>query len=96
MCLKNWIPSPTPSLAPSINPGISAITKLSPYSGFTTPKFGSRVVKWYSAILGVAAVTTDNIVDFPTLGNWLIQHQLIVLIQVLTLFLLRLLHLEKI
>ena len=32
--------------APSIIPGISAITKLSPYSVFTTPKFGSSVVKW--------------------------------------------------
>ena len=44
MCLKNSVPKPTPSLAPSINPGISAITKLSPYSGLTTPKFGTSVV----------------------------------------------------
>ena len=43
---KNCIPSPTPSLAPSIIPGISAITKLSPLAVFTTPKFGSIVVKW--------------------------------------------------
>ena len=65
ICLKNLSPSPVPSLAPSIIPGISAITKLSPKSVFTTPKFGSNVVKWYSAILGLADVTTDNIVDFP-------------------------------
>ena len=28
MCCKNLIPSPAPSEAPSIKPGISAITKL--------------------------------------------------------------------
>ena len=43
---RNCSPSPTPELAPSIIPGISAITKLSPYSVLTTPKFGSSVVKW--------------------------------------------------
>ena len=43
---KNVKPSPTPSLAPSIIPGISAITKGSPFLGFTTPSDGSSVVKW--------------------------------------------------
>ena len=45
ICLKNLKPNPVPSLAPSIIPGMSASTKLSPNSVFTTPKFGSNVVK---------------------------------------------------
>ena len=46
MCLKNSRPRPTPSLAPSIIPGISAITNGSIPSVATTPKFGFKVVKW--------------------------------------------------
>ena len=29
---------------------------------------GERVVKWYSAILGFAALIIDRMVDFPALG----------------------------
>ena len=43
MCFKNSIPKPFPSLAPSIKPGISAITK-SILSTFTVPKLGTKVV----------------------------------------------------
>ena len=45
MCLKNWCPRPTPSEAPSIRPGISAITKPLPPSISTTPRLGLSVVK---------------------------------------------------
>ena len=43
-CLRNWIPKPAPSDAPSIKPGISAITKLLMASKRTTPKLGTSVV----------------------------------------------------
>ena len=39
-------PRPTPSLAPSIRPGMSAQTKLAPSPTDTTPSVGTRVVKW--------------------------------------------------
>ena len=45
-CLKKSWPKPTPSAAPSIRPGISAKTKLSPNLVWTTPKLGVNVVKW--------------------------------------------------
>ena len=32
----------------------------------TRPKFGTKVVKWYSAILGLALDILDMSVDFPT------------------------------
>ncbi len=66
---RNWIPKPTPCEAPSINPGKSAITKSRPSSKRTIPKLGTNVVKWYAATFGLAAVTTDNNVDFPTDGK---------------------------
>ena len=45
MCFKNSCPRPIPSLAPSIRPGISAITKPLLPSISTTPRFGASVVK---------------------------------------------------
>ena len=46
MCLRNSWPSPRPSDAPSMRPGMSAMMKpLSPPAE-TTPRLGSRVVKW--------------------------------------------------
>ncbi len=44
MCLKNSSPNPLPELAPSIIPGISAIT-ICLSCNETTPKLGSKVVK---------------------------------------------------
>ena len=41
---KNKCPRPAPSEAPSINPGISATTKLRASEVRTTPKFGCSVV----------------------------------------------------
>ena len=41
---ENWIPRPRPSDAPSIRPGMSAITNSAP-SMPTTPRFGTNVVK---------------------------------------------------
>lgn len=46
ICRRNSCPRPTPSEAPSISPGISAITKPFPSSMSTTPRFGCNVVKW--------------------------------------------------
>ena len=43
-CFKNCVPKPAPSAAPSIIPGISAITKLRCVSKRTTPKLGTNVV----------------------------------------------------
>ena len=40
---KRW-PRPAPSAAPSINPGISAITKLRSLPTRTTPRLGCKVV----------------------------------------------------
>jgi len=45
MCLKKSNPKPTPSAAPSIIPGISAITNEFIPSALTTPKLGFKVVK---------------------------------------------------
>ncbi len=45
MWRKNWIPNPTPLLAPSINPGKSAIEKSRPSGKITIPKLGVKVVK---------------------------------------------------
>ena len=42
---KSW-PRPTPSEAPSIRPGISAMTKFWASPRLTTPKTGVIVVKW--------------------------------------------------
>ena len=43
---KNSWPRPTPSPAPSIRPGMSAITNELPSPILTTPKTGVKVVKW--------------------------------------------------
>ncbi|MNR40953.1 hypothetical protein D3C85_1592880 [compost metagenome] len=43
-CLRKRWPRPAPSAAPSIRPGMSAITKLEVSSMRTTPRFGCRVV----------------------------------------------------
>ncbi len=44
MCFKKASPKPLPTLAPSIIPGISAITKELYSSTSTSPSFGVRVV----------------------------------------------------
>ena len=62
------MPKPTPFDAPGINPGISATTKLEQLFIFTTPKFGLRVVKGYSAIFGFADDILEIKVDLPALG----------------------------
>ena len=41
---KSW-PSPAPSAAPSMMPGMSAMTKETPSSTYITPRLGKRVVK---------------------------------------------------
>ncbi len=41
---RNWWPSPLPSLAPSIRPGMSATMKSVDSSRLTTPRCGSSVV----------------------------------------------------
>ncbi len=41
-CFKKRIPRPAPSAAPSIKPGMSAMTKLRPRPAATTPKFGMQ------------------------------------------------------
>ena len=46
ICFKKSWPKPWPSLAPSISPGMSATINDLSLSIFTTPKFGSIVVKW--------------------------------------------------
>ena len=46
MCRRKSWPRPAPSLAPSMMPGMSAMTKLTPSSTHTTPRLGNRVVKW--------------------------------------------------
>ena len=43
-CRKKRWPKPAPSAAPSINPGISAMTKLFSEPTLTTPKLGCKVV----------------------------------------------------
>ena len=43
MCFKNWCPSPFPSLAPSMMPGISAVAKEVPLC-MVMPKLGLSVV----------------------------------------------------
>src|SRR3990170_1320139 len=68
MCLRNAIPNPLPRLAPSIRPGISAITKDDEYS-VSTPKFGETVVNGYAAMAGFAAVRMDKSVLFPAFGS---------------------------
>src|SRR3989337_2981868 len=68
MCLRNAIPRPLPRLAPSIRPGISAITKEAEYS-VSTPKFGETVVNGYAAMAGFAAVRMERSVLFPAFGS---------------------------
>ena len=59
ICFKNLSPNPSPRLAPSINPGRSAITKLLPSLAFTTPKLGVRVVKWEIPVGARENLSTD-------------------------------------
>src|SRR5690606_6819028 len=68
-CLRKRWPSPAPSAAPSIRPGISAITKLRCSPTSTTPRFGYSVVKGQSATRGRAADTARINVDLPALGK---------------------------
>ena len=62
-------PRPSPSEAPSIIPGISAIIISDSSSTRSTPRFGMIVVKGYGAILGRAFVKKVNSEDFPALGK---------------------------
>ena len=68
ICLRNSFPSHLPSAAPSISPGISIITK-GVFACLTTPRFGIKVVKGYSAVLAAASLTVFNKEVLPTLGN---------------------------
>ena len=45
-CFKNRMPRPAPSAAPSMSPGISAMTKLRPGPAVTTPKIGVQGGEW--------------------------------------------------
>ena len=45
ICFKNSCPRPIPSDAPSISPGISAMTNPAPSPKSTTPRIGFKVVK---------------------------------------------------
>ena len=82
---KNWLPKPSPLLAPLTSPAISTIstvagctrsgcTSSSSFSKrasgtFTTPKFGSIVQKGKFALCALAFDKQLNKVDFPTLGS---------------------------
>ncbi|CUQ36856.1 Uncharacterised protein [Flavonifractor plautii] len=46
MCRRKSWPRPAPSAAPSMMPGMSARTKETPSSTYTTPRLGNKVVKW--------------------------------------------------
>src|SRR5690606_10362050 len=85
MLLKNWLPKPSPLLAPFTNPAISTISTVAgrTRSGFTnssnfnkrlsgtftTPTFGSMVQKGKLALCAFAFDKQLNRVDFPTFGN---------------------------
>ena len=58
MCFKKVSPSPRPSLAPSIIPGISAIIISLSSSILKTPRFGIIVVNGYGAMSRVSAEGT--------------------------------------
>jgi hypothetical protein len=63
---------PTPSLAPGIKPGMSAMTKLSPGPGAAKldhPSVGWSINEGMSAIFGLAAETFATNVLLPTLGK---------------------------
>ena len=82
---KNWLPKPSPSLAPLTKPAISTIstvagstrsgfTRASSFSKrgsgtFTTPKLGSIVQKGKLALCAFALDKQLNKVDLPTLGS---------------------------
>ena len=68
MWRRKSCPSPIPSCAPSMRPGISAST-IWRWLTSATPRLGTTVVKGYSAILGLAALTTLSRVDLPALGT---------------------------
>ena len=46
MWRRKSCPRPAPSLAPSMMPGMSARTKETCSSTYTTPRLGKSVVKW--------------------------------------------------
>lgn len=74
ICLRNSWPRPFPSWAPGIKPGMSATTNVwsddPPNLDIsTTPRFGMSVVKWYSAIFGLALEICEISVDLPADGS---------------------------
>ena len=85
MLAKNWLPKPSPLLAPFTKPAISTISTVagctrsgltnssnleSLGSGtFTTPILGSMVQKGKLALCALAFDKQLNKVDFPTFGN---------------------------
>jgi len=69
-CARNSWPRPTPSLAPSINPGTSATVSCRDASGASTvPRMGASVVKGYSATFGFAFEILVRSEDLPALGS---------------------------
>jgi len=66
-CLKNAFQSPFPSLAPSINPGISMTLKRK-FPTETEARFGTNVVNGYSATFAFTSAIQLISEDFPTLG----------------------------
>src|ERR1700756_5237774 len=87
---RNWLPSPSPLLAPFTRPAISTISTVAGTTllGFTrssnfnnlssgtfiTPRFGSIVQKGKLAAWAFAFDRQLNKVDLPTLGNPTIPH----------------------
>src|SRR3990172_5105625 len=87
---RNWLPSPSPLLAPLTNPAISTISMVvgTIFSGFTraaildnlssgtviTPRFGSTVQNGKLAACAFAFDRQLKRVDFPTLGKPTIPH----------------------
>src|SRR5690606_10285636 len=85
MFAKNWLPNPSPLLAPFTNPAISTISTVAGCtltgltnsvsfsnlaSGtFTTPVLGSIVQNGKLALCALALDKQLNKVDFPTFGN---------------------------
>src|SRR6188768_2870778 len=90
MLLRNWLPNPSPLLAPFTRPAMSTISIVvgTTRCGFTsdsslfslssgtviTPTFGSIVQKGKFAACAFALLRQLNKVDFPTLGRPTIPH----------------------
>ena len=90
MFARNWLPNPSPLLAPLTSPAISTIStvagttllglqRLSSTSSllsgtFVDPIFGSMVQNGKFALCALPELTQLNSVDFPTLGRPTMPH----------------------